>query len=48
MKANGELSDESFDRDKLDDLLHDKEFVEKTKQLIDSNIEEEKNYVLKL
>jgi len=43
MKANGELSDESFDRDKLDDLLHDKEFVEKTKQLIDSNIEEEKN-----
>ena len=43
MKANGELSDESFDRDKLDDLLHDKEFIEKTKQLIDSNIEEEKN-----
>ena len=43
MKANGELSDESFDRDKLDDLLHDKEFVEKTKQLIDSNIEEEQN-----
>ena len=43
MKANGELNDESFDRDKLDDLLHDKEFVEKTKQLIDSNIEEEQN-----
>ena len=43
LKANGELSDESFDREKLDELLHDEEYVQKTKELIDTNIEEEKN-----
>ena len=43
LKANGELSDESFDKEKLDELLHDEEYVKKTKELIDSNIEEEKN-----
>ena len=43
LKANGELSDESFDREKLDDLLHDEEYIKKTKELIDSNIDEEKN-----
>ena len=43
MKENGELSDESFDKEKLDELLHDEEFVKKTNELIDSNIDEEKN-----
>ena len=43
LKANGELSDESFDREKLDDLLHDEEYIKKTKELIDLNIDEEKN-----
>ena len=27
----------------MDELLHDEEYVKKTKELIDSNIEEEKN-----
>jgi len=43
LKANGELSDESFDREKLDELLHDEEYVKKTKELIDTNFDEEKN-----
>ena len=43
MKENGELSDESFDKEKLDELLHDEEFVKKTNELIESNIDEEKN-----
>ena len=43
LKANGELSDESFDREKLDELLHDEEYVQKTKELIDTNFDEEKN-----
>ena len=43
MKENGELSDESFDKEKLDELLHDEEFVKKTNELIESNIAEEKN-----
>jgi len=45
MKANGELSDESFDKEKLDELLHDEEFIKKTNELIDSNIDEEKNII---
>ena len=45
LKENGELSDESFDKDKLDELLHDEEYIKKTKELIDSNIEEDKNIV---
>ena len=43
LKANGELSDESFDKEKLDELLHEEEYMAKTKELIDANIEEEKN-----
>ena len=43
MKENGELSDESFDKEKLDELLHDEEFVKKTNELIETNIDEEKN-----
>ena len=43
LKAKGELSDESFDREKLDELLHDEEYIKKTKELIDTNIDEEKN-----
>ena len=43
MKENGELSDESFDKEKLDELLHDEEFVKKTNELFESNIDEEKN-----
>ena len=45
LKENGELSDESFDKDKLDELLHDEEYIKKTKELIDSNIDEDKNIV---
>ena len=45
MKANGELSDEGFDKEKLDELLHDEEFIKKTNELIDSNIDEEKNII---
>ena len=45
LKENGELSDESFDKDKLDELLHDEEYIKKTKELIDTNIEEDKNIV---
>ena len=45
LKENGELSDESFDQDKLDELLHDEEYIKKTKELIDSNIDEDKNIV---
>ena len=45
LKENGELSDESFDKEKLDELLHDEEYVKKTKELIDSNIDEDKNIV---
>ena len=48
LKANGELSDESFDREKLDELLHDEEYVKKTKELIDTNFDEEKNIMLNL
>ena len=43
MKENGELSDESFDKEKLDELLHDEEFVKKTNELFETNIDEEKN-----
>ena len=43
MKENGELSDESFDKEKLDELLHDEELVKKTNELFETNIDEEKN-----
>ena len=45
LKANGELSDESFDKEQLDELLHDEEFVQKTKELIDNNNDIEKNII---
>lgn len=43
LKAMGELSDESFDREQLDELVHEDELVEKTKEMIENNNEIEKN-----
>ena len=43
LKAMGDLSDESFDREQLDELIHESNVIEKTKQLIETNEEEEKN-----
>ena len=45
LKEKGELSDESFDKEKLDELLHDEKYLEKTKELLDSNIEEEEKNI---
>ena len=43
LKAMGELSDESFDKEQLDEIIHEDNLVEKTKQMIENNIEIEKN-----
>ena len=43
LKAMGELSDESFDREQLNDLIHEDELVEKTKEMIENNNEIEKD-----
>ena len=43
LKAKGELSDESFDREQLDELVHEDELVEKTKEMIENNNEIEKD-----
>ena len=43
LKAMGELSDESFDREQLDEITHEANLIEKTKQMIEENNEGEKN-----
>ena len=43
LKAMGELSDESFDRDQLDEITHEEHVIEKTKEMMENNNEIEKN-----
>ena len=43
LKAMGELSDESFDKEQLDEIIHEENLIEKTKQMIENNDEVEKN-----
>ena len=43
LKAMGELSDESFDREQLNEMIHEDDIVEKTKEMLENNEEIEKN-----
>ena len=43
LKAMGELSDESFDKEQLDEIIHEEDTIEKTKEMIEKNKEDEKN-----
>ncbi len=43
LKAMGELSDESFDRDQLNEMIHEDNIIEKTKEMLENNNEIEKN-----
>lgn len=43
LKAMGELSDESFGKEQLNEMILDENMIEKTKQMIENNKEEEEN-----
>ena len=43
LKTIGELIDESFDREQLDEIIHEENLIQKTKEMIENNGEIEKN-----
>ena len=43
LKAMGELSDDSFDKDQFDEMIHEENVIEKTKEMIENHVEVEKD-----